>query len=1175
MKINKKIILILSIFILFTLAFDDNEEDFDSFNDESSSFVIKSKKPKINISGNSQIEENEMKFKTEKTGKNRAINMTVKNFVIFSKLKDIENRYLVIDLSFENVLKSQKVVVINGSNHPSSWIGKTSNDYTYKEAIPTYSIPDITSHLYLRINNSEERKIDIISILLDNSLMNYDNNEINVFPKKLKRGQVAFKIPKHIKLEQFSLHYYDTGYGNINLPVIGKMKKETMKIASLPKTSWKNMNDNFAVTVTGYDKRNKIGKNTAKKDGIFEILEINIKSKVNAFLQMDPSERFYLKLGDAHLIKLHPITQALPLGLYQSPSLSPGSNNKFRLAFYIPKKLENLSRSLMVELAGKDIVIPIKKGKSGLSKKNLAKASIEGTSLKINASYLYNNKILIDMTFDDKYDNYSTSLHADSFYLHNKAKFPDLNQRKSTKGVYSWYATINKKTLLTLTDSIVLDGNKKRVLIWFDNPFDKKHKKPYYLVSNIFKNLKYKIKKQPAPLPDKFKYFLTKNYEFEFIQNSVTQKLLAKIEKFKSKKAKEEIKVNKIKRENTKLSSLKSKNKFITIPPISPGFYGKEKLKNFKTISQLITGLKSLKWVPSAYDVTTSIYSTEAIFTQKWATEADMFKAVYNMVKKKNIKFGSYELTKKGEKKLKNIAKNIPVKKEIPFIEWKEKGKKYSLVFPFLKPIKEVKNFITNKKYLTSIKNKKVRLTMKLTYTPKVDGTARSGFGFGGGALSGNTSSEKKAVIFDKSWNSDEISNSPIDVFIPSNTVYYYKDKINYDKKHALKEAKVAPKVLEIKITMPNGKLDVYKYHFKKKQELKDLFFTFAFATPDIPKDVIKKMIIKNQELFKNVDRRKIDTFSFLQWGNRVKIYKFISLQTSNEKHLEKVLDVQARRNKNLRAIMTVIEKTPNKKLISSIDLRNVYNDVYGEKKASHSFNIMSGIFNASAEKISIKNSKNISSYWNKKGSGFMLISSNNKKEAIKYMKKNGIKKNIIARLQNSNKIWFYPMKIKKNIGWLEINPKNYQTNSIYENMMYGATETGEMDMLITSITHYFVGFYSGVFISEFLVIDLFLQYYDICYSLKEAKRLANKASCIISLGSSMVISPDIIGTISAGVGCDGEGALSKGIGIAGGIEGNKTKLGKATGGLAGFANGFGDGVNLYFQMMEKEVKCK
>jgi hypothetical protein len=1159
-------------------------------------FVIETKKPKIIVKSDSTQKVEAIHFTQESSGDNKAIGMSVKNFLIFDQLKRVNADYIVLDVALKNKMKSQKVIVSNGSNHPSAWINKSSEDYEYKEAIPTYRIPDIMQHLYLSVNNGAEQSIDLMSLLIDKPLIDYNTNIVEVYPEHEKEGRIAFRLPQNTNIEQLSLHYYDTKYGNINIPIVGEMKEKVVDVTQLPTKAYKKMNDNFSITVTGYDVKEKIGTYKAKKDASFEVVEIDIQSKVYALLKFNPSERFYLKVGDTYSVKLHPVTQELPLGLYKNASLSPGANNKFRLAFYVPKGMEELSRTLMVELKGKDVMLPIKVGKNGIEKQVLAQGSVEGTALKVNGIYSHNDKMLIDITFEDEEDAYSTRLH-DAFYLNVKPEMPNTSSRKMVrdfdgddikqssgmgsfthtnyKAMYAWYPLIKSsdKIFGYQKEETILDGNKKRVFLWFDNQFSRKSTKPWYLVSSLFKDLKFKIDNEPKPLPKALAYALVKPYPYTPRKDSIDDKVLAMVKAFKTKKEKEE-NITQTKQHIATLESTKEKSRFVTIPVMSASMYGEDKLTHIKTLKGLIDELKQLQWVPSAYDVTTSLYSTSAILTQGWGSENEMFKAVYDKVKGKNVRFGSYTLSDEGTLKLLEWAGFIPLQKKVPFIEWEEEGMKGSLVLPFLQPVEEVQKYIENKTYLTQIIKKQAQIKMTLTYMPKNDGTATKSFGMFGGALGGGTTTEKTNVIFDKSWNIDEVSDTPVDIYFPQTTAFYIDaNGTHQDKAHALNDKKVEPKVLTVEITMPDGKLDTYEHHFKSKQELQDMFFTFALGTPDIPRNILHEMENKRAQLFKGKKKKQVAPASFLQWLNRAKIYKFITLQTANERRLEKVLGVQAKHNKSPRAIMTLLENRPHGKPVSSLDIRRVFNDVYGDENRTRSFNVMSGIFNAQAEAKVIPGGKGIFDFWEAKDKNITMILPTQKSVMVDLFKKKGIDKRIIDRLVQSDKVWLYPMHMKKHIGWLEIDPKNYRMVSVYENGMYAAmTEEAEIDALINSATQYFLGFYSGTFASVSTLMMASMLIPDFCTAVSVAETSANNMACGVGVATSQFTG---IGILGAGLGCAGLSDEAMGVSVAASMAGNKTLGGKLVGGFLGFGNGFGNAVAVYFAAAKKAGSCK
>jgi hypothetical protein len=1142
------------LFSIFLIA----EDDFDTFDDSEMSFVIKTTKPKIIVKKDSKEEEGAVRFKESKSSKNSAVEMKVKNFLIFSKLKDIDARYLVLDVSMENLLKKQRVIVSEGVSHTSSWINKKSDEYTYREAIPPYRIPDLKKHLYLSVNNKAKKPIDMISILLDKPFLPFNTNEITVYPKKEKSGQLAFRLPKNVKVNSLSLHYYDTRYGNIEIPILGELKEEKIKVTSLPVVAWEKMSDNFSISVSGYDIEDEIEGYKAKKDGQFEIVEIDIESKVYALLEFDPAKRFYLEIGDGNRVGLHPITQALPLGLYSSVSLSPGANNKFRLAFYVPKGLENLSRSLRMEIHGKDALLAIKDGKNSLNDLGLTENSINGISLKVNGIYRYDEKIAVNITFNDKEDAYSTRLHQ-TFHLLKKKDSPYDNSNKAENRDNEIYALKES--------SVVLNGSKKNVWIWFDNPFNKSNTEPVYLVSSLFNSLNMKIDKNPPLLPDTLKYSLVEKYPYRHKEDKIDKKVLAKVEAFKIKKFKE---VGKnLKKDTKRIAKLKNKSDATTISPLGASFYGEKKLESIKTVADMLITLKKIQWIPSAYEPTAAIYSASSMLTQGWGSENEMFKAVYNMVKENNVKFGSYVLSDAGRIKLLKDAGQIPVNKKVPFIEWQDKGEKHTLVFPFLDNEDNIKQYVGKKTYMTELVEKKAHIEMTLTYEPVNDGTSVGSFGSFGGALGGATSTEQTDVIFKKSWNLDEVSDMPVDIYFPGTTATYTDSTgTHQDIEHALNAKKVLPDLLSVQITMPDGKLDIYEHNFKDKEELQDVFYSFSFSSPDLFDETLRVMEKARVEKFKDI--KNIERFSTLQWVNRIKIYKFIALQTKYESYLEDVLGVVAKRNRTSRVIMAIVEKTADKKLVSTLDLRSVFSDVYGETKHNQSFNLMSGIYFSKAEAEVLNKGKGFFELLEEqRNTKLLILPLEEKRDVIKWMKGQNISKKVIARYSSDNKnIWLFPMEYSTMKAWLEIDKVSYRTLSVLENGQYGSMAERATLEEIENIAQYALGLLAGVDFSVLSVATFSLVDANYCNTLKSAESLANTVGCGLAIGT-FGMSPSVMGAATTTLGCKGKSKAAKIVSFADALNQG------VAGAMGGFANGFGDAVSIYFAVANGKTVCK
>lgn len=1172
------------LWMVFTLLYSvQAEEDFDTFDDEEMTFTIKTTKPKIILTGDSKEAESQISFPQDMNGSNRAMGISVRNLKVFTKLKQISAEYLVLDMALENRLKPQKVVIPDGSNHPSGWINQSNEKRRYRTVVPPYRIPDLMRHLYLKVDNGHKIAPDLISVLLDNTLLDGVDNSITIKAGCTKEGQIAFRIPQGATLSQLSLHYYDTAYGNITIPLHGKIEEEPAELASLPTYGWEKMHDNFSLRLTEYRVTDHIGKHRAKKGGRFEIIGVALKSNVNAVLKFDPATLFSLDVG-GYDIPLHPIGREVPLGVYAPVSLAPGVTEQIRLVFYVPKGLENAGRQLRAEVEGTDILLPVKDvpvPKRGI----LAQGHAEGITMQIHRLFTHDDKIGVIVTLNDEKDGRSTRLHL-PFFLHDKPGIPDLGRRKARqltaeelgrsgslgsfanhhyKGQYPWYRALPKGDYILGMDekTVIHDGTERTVVLWFENPFDQTHTQPWHLVSTVFKDLDLTIDTAPPELDEKIRYAVAERYPYRYREDAVTKEVRQRVAALREQRAAS-------RSESPKVVQVEAKRQLKRVAPLGAAYVGQKRLKDIHTVSEMIRALSGLKWVPSSYEPTAAIYSPASILTQGWGSENEMFRALYEMVKERSVKFGSYQLTEAGKSVLSERAGPIPVGDEVPFLEWQEDGKSYSVVFPFLKPEGSLSSYLGSKTYLKKLRRKKAKVKMTLTYTPANDGSSVGSFGMFGSALGGAVSQERKDIVFEKSWDLAEVSDTPVDIFFPKSTAYYTDaNGTHTDNAHALPFEKVVPLSLQVEIVMPDGALDPYMFRFGKEASLQDLFLTLGIGTPDLKKKVLEEMESARKERFKG--KKEIDAKSRAIWMNHTKLYRFSGLQTAYEEDLAKQYGIEAKRNRSPRVMMAVLRKE-ERKLKSMLDLRRVFNDTYGDDKKCKSFNIMTAFFNAEAEARAVIQGEGAGERI-RRSKHLVILPNSHKSHVLTWMQQQKVPKEIIARYKESSKIWLFPSDTVEPLAWFEADPQSYRMVPVLQNGMYGSMTERDILEAVNNEVQYFIGLFSGIAFSEysitaFTIIDLGDHY---CRVRKEAEALSNYVACVLSYASFVAgigddVVDNIIGGLGTGLGCAGKGTASKAVSWASILKASEDgTLLKMTKTLGGFANGFGDGVSLYF----------
>ena len=1041
---------------------------------------------------------------------NKAVKISVGKAYLLGRLKGLDaghgSTYLVLDVNMTNMLPVQKVAVSKeGGSHPASWIGQSNENYTYKEAIPAYEIPNFANHLFIRLNGSHEMPMSPMTWALEKPLLPMDATSLTIDGNRSKSGMLLFRIPDK-SVASLSLHFYDTAYGHIDLPIIGTMKQHAASVEVLPKQPPKKLGNAFSLSVLGRHFDDTLAGTKAPKGSLYETLIVAMNSKVDALLALDPQKRFRLKIDSPYgdwMLKPAPITQMIPLGLYDALSLAPGSHNRFALVFQVPTLLQDAPQSLVVSLRGKDKEV-------GISKENtppkipkvLAKADADGISLSLNGIYRLDrldrysgDYLLADVTLDEKEDGSAARLHH---MLQLTQKAPDKDAKKkpqqhlgavSHRGLGNFSSVdggtnpdvrnIDSKTNTRVLgcNGMAPDGYQKRCLVLFDLHGLNKEK-PLYLTSPVFAGLSYTVEQNKLKsLSDKAAPLLVNKQKLERSSwEKDMQAVLQKVRQQRIASGKGTAYAHK------RVVSLEgAKDMMQRIAPLSASYAGSQKMQQAKSFKEAIAMLKKVVWVPAATDG--ALYSPEAMFTQGWGSEYAMTNYLYRMLKERNVKIekGYYYLSKEGKKALAAKAGGVPVKYDkVPYLAWEEEGEKHSLVIPFLQDASMLRVMLKDKSSRNPLGSANAAIKMQLYYEKK-NGTQTAQMGGMAAALGGGSGSkEKRKTLFSKSFRLDRLSYMPIDIFFvkgknrDGKSVYMaqWYGLNGLEDRETYVAGDIVPKRLEITCYDGLHYTDTYTFRFKKGQKLENLFFTFAFAVPDISKDAITLMDKEQKKRFAHIG--KVAPLSQLQWTNRTKIYNFVLLQSLYEAQMQKRLNVARTRHKHPRVLMAMVEKSKGT-LRSTLDLRSVGADVYGDEKQVHSFNLMDGLYSSKAEAASIQQGKDLFSLWMEQQRPLLTIlpKKRYKDAVLAMMEQNGFDTKTREHFQESEKVMIVPKNFSPKDGWLEIDPQSYRLVSVLPNGMYGAmTETILTQENIETTTRYFLGLLIGSNISVGSVIN-------------------------------------------------------------------------------------------------------
>ena len=1125
------------------------------------------------------------------SGKNEAALIEAEEIIYMNKLKGVEppsgKRFLALVLNIENILEKQEVLVYpDGSGHPASWVGGGAEGEVVEMKIP-YMIPNFTSHFYLGYNSEGMYPAASVTWLAEDPIALPGDYSITLNPDSKDKGVLIFLVPKE-EMQQSSLHFYDTNYGHINIPLVGKMEVKDYEIENMPEKLPQKISDSFSLEINGYEDFKKIqGMIESEEDTSFRVVEGNFISNMQALLQLEPAERFLLKMptesGDFYF-PLSSTTNIIPAGFYKSRKLSPGSFNLVRWAFQIPDSLKNNSSEIFVDLQGEDKTVKIFDGdKLSAAAGNTYKTEyvdIIINNLKYYPGYIQgigSNKLVLDITVKDKKDGYASTGIPDIFLLENLDHESEYESdyeydytesaglgnfakqgKYSDKYIEAEYRGFDHLLAFGL-DTPVYDGTSRRGFLVFDP--DEEY--TWVLKSPYIEDLEVEIQEGSYP----YDIFGEKNYYDgdSYYESDINKALNQRIEKYRKTHPE---KVESYSTPNTALENAEAKKEIHT-PMVS--YYGEEKFNNIKNIKDIYNILKDIKYIPledwkNPFEYRTS---KEAMISQGYGSSGDManfyIKALGKLGYKSKRKIVT--LTDKGKEVLKDYSEFDELEIEyLPAVEYYDKNKeKHTLVFPFLKEIDKIHSLV----YIGN--EQEIDHTCKEAYVKvyfqglDTDKNKAEQIGDISDSLAGDTGEEKliKELVFNEKISLDELSLDSVDITINKDGYRYGASLLTAGNKYSPYEyidiRKFETRNILVEVEVDDESLLTHKTSVEEDMNLEDIFHTISINAPDLKEEALISLENKGEEVHKGAENP--DELSALRWYTRSILNKFIGGYSQYEREAADSLNLLiGRRNSTKTFIVTVKAKD---KIETNIDLMKISNQIHrGEQKAVESFNIMTGIFASQLEsKVLFDNGYGFWEVWEKRPEdSFLVLLDKYSKEKDK-LKDQNYNVYIQNRLKETYNYVLIQSKAtiingEKRWAWLEINPETYET--------IGYIDTGERGSFVEqsimegakNAAYFAVGAFKGVETSIWSVSGFSLQLdnYD---DIKEAAKN-------FALGLSGNFSVED-GAFSMGVG--GTPQISQTIGPIN-ISFDKSGAGISED-ILGFVNGYKAGVEYYFNNID------
>ena len=1145
------------------------------------------------------------------TGANKAASIEVKEALFMNRLRGVkppsDKRFLALTMEMKNILPVQDVRVYpDGANHPAAWLGSSAaTKGELKKMVPTYLIPDLKRHMFLRWNSSQMMTLSPATWLTAAPLTIPGEDAVALNPKKPVKGTCVYLVPAKA-MDQLSLHFYDMNYGHMDIPLVGTMPAVAEHLSKLPPGTPVQLSDAFQIALREVKDVQKIGDFKAGDDMVFRIVEADFISNVQALLDINPAQRFSLRVttdaGVLH-IPLHNATSLLPLGFMSPTMLSPGSSNRIRLAFRVPKGIAKGDKGeLVIDLKGSGVVIALGGKAKGKKKTPAAGKRLQGDGIdlvvnqigRIEDGYTYQ---VVDITLFDKNDEESTSL-SNAFILKRKgfketdngAPMRTPAELATAKGL-SGFASGNSLETVGMLDpdretanrlfgftehTVVPDGQELRGILLFRLPDSDNNPSDWQLESPFFKSLNLAMQATPY----KQKKLLAKRLQINIDPGSNYAQALerALIAVTRERKARAFKKPGGIKTARTDLENSGPPKMEIPVPDFATA--GDQQFKDIRDIKTLKAHLAKVRWLPTQRDYAWAYrFSPEAVLTQNWGTEGDFARMAEIVFARQGTKTRReyVDLTDSGQQELARLCglEQVGMSTLPALVYYNSKGSKQLLVAPFMKNLRDLKGLVTdNKKDEVDIAAATGSINVSLLIVPR-EKNARGTAGDLGSALAGETETGtgEWIKVFYHSPELPSLSRGAVDIGYavvgyktgPLVTAVFDGNQKRIIGQESIDTGEFRVIGGKIEINLGNNDL-VHEFSLSDGEKITGFFHTLGLNLPDLGGKAARSLDARMQKEHGGADNP--DDLSGLKWYTRHKIAQFIAAQTKFEDDLAARLKLVTGRVTHPRAILvTVSRSNTDTPVATRLDLRQVHNDIHnGSEKNRAAFNIASGIFCSQLEERILDEGstgyfKLLKQY--PEGTKLRWLTPSDRDSLYDRMRELKYPERVVKLLEASPNTVLFPSNSaivdgKPRWAWLEVDPYTFKTITVLDNGDYGSMTEKAMTDFGKDAMSYLGGGMMGAGMSVWGVSGFSLITDDYKVILKEARAFVMGLGEMFS--QSKTLGP---GDISWDL-----GKLPQG-NYAGKYQNYKDMLEAPKAELGGFGQGFKDGVAVYFYMAQ------
>ncbi|NLL88197.1 MAG: hypothetical protein GX228_04575, partial [Firmicutes bacterium] len=1044
---------------------------------------------------------------------NTAVELTVSGVTVSNYLQGLMApqgwQFVSVGASLQNILEAQEVIVdTKGSSHPASWMGGGGASGKKEYKVPDYLIPSLSSHLYLGWNNNSMYPVSRASWLAADSLLIPGEMSLTVKPSEPLTGSLVFLVEDQY-LSQASLHFYDTAYGHFALDLIGTSRHPEFALETYPAEALMRLSDAFEIRITVLDDLDQIGSVAANELNVFRVVELDLTSKVQALLDINPQEVFSLRIqtdkGHAFIPISLEATMSMPLGFGEARMVAPGSFNKMRFVFEIPREFAENPCELFVDLRQDDLLLPLIEGEIALDL-HAEPVSAEGIDLYLNQvgyvshlGSLESDLVVADVTFVDHPDDFGTVLEGcfklvrDDF-TGAESEF-DIGKLVASQGLGSFGdpddgevfyvlapSSITDELVLGFGDPVVKDGMARRAVVVFAIPSDGQDH-AWSLQSDLFPGLHVPVPEtgytETALLGSKTQT------KAEFGIMDFAQKLDAAINaKVRAYQERQAAKGQLARYDQFDLEGEVEQEESIAPPRVN--LAGALEFEEISSVDGLMALLRELRWVPSKDKLETwqPRYAPEAVLTQRWGTEADLANLAILVLDRLGYQPERtiVDLLADGREALARLA-GVSVDsiqlEHLPAVKYQAEGEDKLLVVPFTADVAELEDYVAIPIRYVQFQDYPIaaQIEVVLSVMPKGSGFSDQFSDFAtilaGGDEEVLTESYRLLTtsmpLTDLSLDAVDLVYAPAGydggelytVILESASGKVIGDTIN--------TADYDIKAVEIRISTG---YEVYRHKtvLQENQALDQVAHTIAINAPDLPPAAAEQLQTVAEALHGSAANP--DSLSVFKWYTRSIINRLVAEQTLIEQDLAEKLDLVIGRTYQPRVIIVTVAQDPaNQSLKTSINLAGAANDVHsGDPQAISAFNVGTGLA-ASMLEAKVIGGIGVFELWQGLPDDVPVIwiSGDNKYTALEVLQELGYSKSIQQYVEEiNNKVLVFPLaKLmvdgSPEIAWLEIDRDTYFTIGVLASGEHGAMLESAVQNYLKSFTKYAVGAVMGM----------------------------------------------------------------------------------------------------------------